>query len=191
MPASRGVGRPQKGTQTLAKDQILSAALLRMRQGGLEAISFRRLANALGVSPMAIKYHVGGQQDLLAALVELAFKGTLAVDEDRKSTKRLKHILSLYCARALDNANLVRCILGDPSLMSNEIVAITEEIRKNTRLLNDGDPNDVMLNLLVDYTHGFVFAAAAAKNGKGPTLEDFLRSIEWVIGADLPGKNAE
>ncbi|MEJ2229386.1 MAG: TetR/AcrR family transcriptional regulator, partial [Alphaproteobacteria bacterium] len=64
MSASRGVGRPQKGTQPLTKDQILSAALLRMRQGGLEAISFRRLADALGVSPMAIKYHVGSQQDL-------------------------------------------------------------------------------------------------------------------------------
>lgn len=164
---------------------------MRMRQGGLEAISFRRLADALGVSPMAIKYHVGGQQDLLAALVELAFKGALGVDEDRNSTKHLKHILSRYCARALDNANLVRCILRDPSLMSDEIVAITEEIRKNTRLLNDGDPKDVMLNLLVDYTHGFVFAAAAAKKGEGPTMEDFLRSIEWVLGADLPGKSAE
>jgi hypothetical protein len=141
---------------------------------------------------MAIKYHVGGQQDLLAALVELAFRGALCVDEDRESTRRLKHILSRYCARALDNANLVRCILRDTSLMSDEIVAITEEVRKNTRLLNDGDPNDVMLNLLVDYTHGFVFAAAAAeKKGEGPTMEDFLRSIEWILGADLPGKSAE
>ncbi len=191
MPASKGVGRPRKGTQSLSKDRILSAALPLIRQGGVEAISFRRLADALDVSPMAIKYHVGDQQDLLAALFELAFKGTLGEIEESAPAKRLKHILSRYCARAIEHSNLVRCILSDMTLMSDEIVAITDEIRKNTRLLNNGDPDDVMLNLLVDYTHGFVFSAVSAKQQQSPTMKDFLSSIDWVLALRSHSKTSE
>ncbi|MES0883142.1 TetR/AcrR family transcriptional regulator [Roseibium sp. SCP14] len=181
MTSGRAAGRPQKRDGTLSRERILATALPLLREHGAEAVSFRRLADGLGVTAMAIKYHVGSQQELLAALVERAFEGTRGSIQGRTPAERLRHILSMYCVRALENAKVVRCILNDTSLMSSEIIEITEEIRKNTRLLNDGDPNDVMLNLLVDYTHGFVFSAVAAAPEHNLTEEDFLRSVDWVL----------
>jgi len=181
--SSRGAGRPAQGTASLSRQRILTAALPLIRRGGVEAISFRRLAEALGVSPMAVKYHVGNRKNLLASLVELAFRDTLGEIEATSPAERLRCVLLRYCARATAHANLVRCLLSDMSLMSDGIVAITDEIRKNTQQLNDGDPYDVMLNLLVDYTHGFVFSAIAAKPGQGPSMDDFQRSIDWLLAS--------
>jgi AcrR family transcriptional regulator len=183
MASGKAAGRPQKRDGALSRERILTAALPLLREQGVEAVSFRRLADSLGVTAMAIKYHVGSQQELLAALVESAFKGTLSRIEGNTPDVRLRNILSMYCAKALENANVVRCILNDTSLMSSDIIEVTEEIRKNTQLLNNGDPNDVMLNLLVDYTHGFVFSAVAAAPEHNLTEEDFLRSVDWVLGA--------
>ncbi|MEM9631505.1 MAG: TetR/AcrR family transcriptional regulator [Pseudomonadota bacterium] len=183
MASGKAAGRPQKRDGALSRERILTTALPLLREHGAEAVSFRRLADRLGVTAMAIKYHVGSQQELLAALVECAFKGTLGNIKGNTPAERLRHVLTMYCARALENAHVVRCILNDTSLMSSEIVGITEKIRENTRLLNNGDPDDVMLNLLVDYTHGFVFSAVAAAPEHVLTEEDFLRSVDWVLAA--------
>ena len=182
MARKRGAGRPRKGSQELSRQQILATALPMIQEGGVEAISFRRLAAKLGVTPMAVKYHVGDQHEMLTALVDLAFRNTLEPVGPTGAAERLRSILISYCDRAIENANLIRCILSDTSLMSEEIVMVTEQIRKCTRALNHGDPQDVLLNLLVDYTHGFVFSAVAAPPEHVLTQEDFLRSIDWVLG---------
>ncbi|WP_298962142.1 TetR/AcrR family transcriptional regulator [uncultured Roseibium sp.] len=181
MAAKKTPGRPSKGAGALSKKRIIDAAAPLLQQKGLEAVSFRRLADNLGVSAMAIKYHIGSQQELLSALVEHSFKDTLGTIKGESPAERLRHVLSMYCIRALENPNAIRCILNDASLMSLEIIEITEEIRKYTRLLNDDDPDDVLLNLLVDYTHGFVFSAVAAAPNTCLTQEDYLRSIDWTL----------
>lgn len=186
MGLGKSAGRPAKGSWALSKKRILVAALPLIQKEGIEAVSFRRLADCLGVTPMAVKYHVGDRREMLTALVDRAFQNTLGTIEGDHPVERLRYILSCYCARALENANLVRCILHDTSLMSGEIIAITKEIRKNTRLLNDGDPQDVMLNLLVDYTHGFVFSAIATPPEYSLTQDDFQRSVDWVLGLCTP-----
>lgn len=174
-------GRPSKGADALSRKHIIAVAAPLLQQKGLEAVSFRRLAENLGVSAMAIKYHMGSQRELLFALVEHSFRDTLGTIKGKSPAERLRHVLSMYCTRALEHPNAVRCILNDASLMSQEIVEITEEIRKCTQLLNDGDPKDVMLNLLVDYTHGFVFSAVATGSDTCLTQEDYLRSIDWTL----------
>ncbi|MEP1573135.1 TetR/AcrR family transcriptional regulator [Roseibium album] len=190
MSSGRLKGRPQKGSRSISREHILSTALPLLNEQGLEAVSFRRLADALNVTAMAIKYHVGNHRSLIAALIRTAFEGTLTHIEGNTPEERLRHILSTYCTRALENANVVRCILNDPSLMSGEVVTVTEEIRKNTRMLNDGDEQDVLLNLLVDYTHGFVFSAVAAPSNHGLTLDDYLRSVDWVLKAGQSARNS-
>lgn len=180
MAAGKGAGRPSKDAQALSKQQVLSLALSLIQKGGVEAISFRLLAERLDVTPMAVKYHVGDKHSMLRELIEMAFKETVGVIHEESSTERLRNILSRYCARAIQHANLVRCILDDPSLMSAEIELVTEEVRKCTRHLNNGDAQDTMLNLLVDYTHGFVFSTAASSEIT-PTHEDFMCSLDWVL----------
>ena len=162
-----------------------------MQAGGIEAISFRRLSEHLGVTPMAVKYHVGDQRQMLAALIDIAFAGTLpdTLTETKADTlaetptEQLRQILLSYVTRALDNGELLRCMLQDPALMSAEIVNITAAIRSRTRQLNHGDPQDVMLNLLVDYSHGFLFSVLAAPPDNRPSPQDFRRSLDWLLAA--------
>ncbi|MCV0426963.1 MAG: hypothetical protein K5905_15990 [Roseibium sp.] len=182
----RFAGRPEKTAHKLSSKIILEAALSIARNEGVEAISFRRLSQDLKVTAMAVSYHVGGRHKMLTDLVALAFRGLVGDHIEEKPEANLRRLLSDYCHRALQYSSLVRAMLVDPSLMSSDIKALTQEIRENTRRLNNGDEGDVLLNLLVDYTHGFVFAAAAAPREQSPADEEFLRSLDWVLAKAAP-----
>jgi TetR/AcrR family tetracycline transcriptional repressor len=59
--------RPQ---QPLSRERIVSEALALVDREGLDALSMRRLAAALGVDPMAIYYYVPNKAALQDAIVE-------------------------------------------------------------------------------------------------------------------------
>jgi AcrR family transcriptional regulator len=59
-------GRPPK----LDRDDVLDAAARLLDAEGADAVTMRRLAGRLGVSPMALYRHVGGHDELLLALVD-------------------------------------------------------------------------------------------------------------------------
>ncbi|QFT48993.1 Transcriptional regulator, TetR family (plasmid) [Roseivivax sp. THAF40] len=180
MTTARGAGRPRKSDQTLSKQAVIAAALPIVQKEGVDALSFRALAEQLGVTPMAVTYHSGGKKELLADLVEAAFDGTLEDRDGGNIAQQARLILSQYCARALVNAHLLRAVLADLSLMGPALVQITEKLGEFTKELNDGDEGDVLLHLLVDYTHGFVLSATA--NGENPlTTDDFLRGLDWIL----------
>ncbi len=61
----------QKGTVRLSREGIVGLALNIADAEGVEAVSFRRLAHDLGVTPMAIYRHVRNKDDLLDAITEL------------------------------------------------------------------------------------------------------------------------
>jgi len=56
--------------QPLSPDRIRAAALELVDASGVEALSMRRLASALGVDPMSIYHHVPNKQALLQAVYE-------------------------------------------------------------------------------------------------------------------------
>jgi len=67
----RGPGRPALArTERLSRDEIVSRALELVRDNGLDALSMRRLANELGVTPMAIYHHLPDKPALLYAMIE-------------------------------------------------------------------------------------------------------------------------
>lgn len=59
-------GRPPK----LEREAVLDAAVVLLDDEGAEAVTMRRLAERLGVSPMALYGHVGDRDELLLALVD-------------------------------------------------------------------------------------------------------------------------
>lgn len=180
MTKSSPVGRPTKSTQSLSKPIILRTALPIFQEQGANALSFRLLAEKLKVTPMAVTYHTGNKRQLLADLVDLAFKDTLPDIADENPYGKSRAILLAYCERALLNANLLRAVLEDVSLMSQDLVQISNELRTCTQQLTHGDANNVLLYLLIDYTHGFVFSATSGKNNP-LTIKDYECGIEWIL----------
>jgi AcrR family transcriptional regulator len=55
----------------LNRERVLEAAVRLADEGGIEALSMRKLAQALGVEAMSLYNHVANKDDLLAGIVEL------------------------------------------------------------------------------------------------------------------------
>ncbi len=176
-------GRPPKGSPTLTRDAVLTAALPMAQEGGIDAISFRALADRLGVTAMAVSYHSGNKRQLIADLVDLAFRGAVGDPAAEGPAQHARAVLARYFPRALQNANLLHAVLADASLMSAELRRITDMLRADTQAL--GDEDDVLLHLLVDYTHGFVFSASSGE-GTQPTIGEYLRGVDWILSRAAP-----
>src|SRR3954452_11004318 len=67
----RRQGRPAVGRDDpLERDEILDRAYAIISAEGIDALSMRRLAKELGVTPMAIYHHVPNKPALLQALID-------------------------------------------------------------------------------------------------------------------------
>jgi len=76
----------------LTREQVMATALAIVDQGGVEALTMRRLGQALGRNPMAIYRHAADKNDLLDGVVEqvaieLAADPTEHTDDDRDSDR--------------------------------------------------------------------------------------------------------
>lgn len=181
MKKPKSPGRPKRQAVSLTKQAILDCAMDMIKSRGVEAASFRELARELDVTAMAITYHVGSRQQMLSDLVTQAFAGVAEAPSACSAQDRLRHLLLSYCRKSLENVSLVQCILSNPALMSDDLKDLTDLVRRETQLINSGDEGDILLNLLVDYANGFVFAAAAAPVHASLTLADFARSLDWLL----------
>jgi AcrR family transcriptional regulator len=59
--------------EPLTRDRVLQAALKLADQGGIEALSMRKLGQELGVEAMAVYYHLANKEQVLDGIVDLVF----------------------------------------------------------------------------------------------------------------------
>jgi AcrR family transcriptional regulator len=57
--------------EPLTRERILQAAVALADEGGVESLSMRRLAQELGVVPMALYKHVAGKDELLDGMIDV------------------------------------------------------------------------------------------------------------------------
>lgn len=58
------------GRQPLTRERVLGAAIGMADEGGVEAVTMRRLAQRLGVEAMSLYHHVRNKDEILAGMVE-------------------------------------------------------------------------------------------------------------------------
>lgn len=68
-PAGTG-GRPRTPWGSISRDQIVSAAVKALRDGGYDQMTIRGLAAELGVAPMSLYRHIRDKDDILDEVVE-------------------------------------------------------------------------------------------------------------------------
>jgi AcrR family transcriptional regulator len=73
MAGARRAKPRAKRRSALSRDRVLRAALAQADKGGLEGLTIRNLADALGAAPMALYRHVANKDDLIDGLVDLVF----------------------------------------------------------------------------------------------------------------------
>ena len=57
----------------LSRDRVLRAAAAFADENGIEALSMRKLAHAVGVEAMSLYNHVASKDDLLDGMIDLVF----------------------------------------------------------------------------------------------------------------------
>jgi AcrR family transcriptional regulator len=77
--ATRTMSRAEPRNR-LSRERVLQAAMAHADAGGLEALTMRRLAEVLGVAPMALYRHVANREDLIDGLIDVVF-GEIDVPE--------------------------------------------------------------------------------------------------------------
>src|SRR3954463_7249391 len=81
---------PRKG---VTREQVLTVAVALADEAGIEALSMRRLGQALGVEAMSLYNHVAGKEALLDGMVDLVFAEIeLPSGEDWKKSLRQRAI---------------------------------------------------------------------------------------------------
>ncbi|UWQ25233.1 TetR family transcriptional regulator [Leisingera aquaemixtae] len=175
------MGRPPKGSRTLSKDDVLRQALQLLDTAGSKALTFKALAEALGVTPMAVAHHAGTRDEMIASLVATAFEGSDTPSMAATPKLRLRDLMTRYCAQVTRHPELAKCILENPSLIGPSLTGLTQLIEAEIAAAGvTGAEARPLLCLIVDYTHGFAFAAAAAP-GEALKIDDFTPALDWVL----------
>ncbi|BFU44941.1 TetR/AcrR family transcriptional regulator C-terminal domain-containing protein [Krasilnikovia sp. MM14-A1004] len=65
--------RPRATRTPLSRDAVLRAAVALADQGGLAALTMRKLGEAVGVEAMSLYTHVSGKDDLLDGMIDVVF----------------------------------------------------------------------------------------------------------------------
>jgi AcrR family transcriptional regulator len=80
--------------ETLTRERVLLGAVTLADEIGIEALTIRKLAVALGVKPMTIYYHVPSKEEIIDGMVEIVFSEIELppTDEDWKSAMRKRCI---------------------------------------------------------------------------------------------------
>jgi len=181
MTKNANPGRPKQTMSHLSKERIFATALKIVTNEGPKALSFRAVAKMLNVSPMAVKYHAGTKHILLKNVIGEAFSGIAGKPVGEAPVDRIRFLLSRYCEYAIKHVHLISCILSDPTLMTEDFDHMNTLIKSEVIALSGSDTDDIIFNLIIDYTHGFIYAAAAASPKRALKVETFLQSLDWVL----------
>lgn len=186
-------GHRRAPRQTLGRERIVDAALDIAERDGLQALSMRALANALGVVPMATYRHFANKGDLVDAVLERV-ASQIPIPPTGAHWRATAEALAQGLRRGLlAHIRLVEAVVARPSLGPSAI-RLAEALYAALRA--DGfDDREVerATNLVFGYVLGFVgleaprrLAAAADDAAARVTQADLAAGYSRIASAEIP-----
>ena len=109
---------------TLTPHRIAEAAVAIADTEGLDAVTMRRLATALGVAPMAAYRYVSGKDELIELMVDFVY-GQLPLDTPADGWREAMHSLAVHL-RAMNLAHPWIARAATPFSLSPNQLAVPE-----------------------------------------------------------------
>ncbi len=97
----------------LDADGIVDAALVILREQGLDTVSMRTVSAALGVSPVPLYRRVGNKDDLLAAMVQRLLAGVAPRHRKGEAWRTYAKRWTVALLQALESTRDLRRLVGD------------------------------------------------------------------------------
>jgi TetR/AcrR family transcriptional regulator, tetracycline repressor protein len=158
---SGGVVRPK--VPLISRRKALEVALEIIDSDGLDALSIRRLATALGVNGASLYHHFSGKEDIVAGVVDLALAEVRGVGAPGASWRTWLP----------ENARTLRhALLAHPALLPVVVGSRSHGLGARlldasaARLMGDGVPSAVVMPLL-DALAAFAISSALHETRSG------------------------
>ncbi|WP_112245288.1 TetR/AcrR family transcriptional regulator [Kribbella monticola] len=189
-PGAGRSGRPRAGEERLSRQAILEAALRIVDDEGLEAMTMRRLAAALGVNPMSLYHHLPNKAAVFAGLAELVFAGmdnATAPDDDVDWRTELTRAAHAYRNALRAHPNLALQVLADTAAVS-EVVVVTVEPFYRALDRAGLPPRQIFeaVNTLIDFIHGFTLGEASVRADTFELAPDLLERVSKLQPGQAP-----
>jgi AcrR family transcriptional regulator len=147
-------------TERLSRDVILKAAMDVVADGGFEALTVRRLARRLQVTPMAMYRHFDGKTALIEAILDRATAEIAIAPADVPPRDALSALAREIRTAVIAHAPLVPALVSRPSLGPGaERLAERGEAALREAGLS-GDDAGRAWNLIAIYALGFAIVEA-------------------------------
>ena len=172
----------------LSRDRVLRAAVALADEGGIEALTMRRLAEKLGAAPMSLYYHVANQEALLDGIADLMLREIIeATEKIGASSGEWRTILR---QRVLAAREILLLHPWAPALIQSRTDATPSSIRYFDSLIG------LLLaaGFSVDLTHHALHALGSRALGftqelyedSEPLDDEALQSLIEQIGDEYP-----
>lgn len=129
-----GARRP---TGAVTRDSVLAAALMIVDRDGIEALSMRRLAEAVGRDPMVIYRHLPNKAAVLDGVAEMVFEQLMVDADDPDWSAQLRAVARAFRALALAHPNVVPLLVTRPlsTPLGMRPIAVVRPLEHILRLL--------------------------------------------------------
>lgn len=167
----------RKYSPTISRRMVAEAALEIVDEVGLDGLTIRSVAKAVGVQGPSLYHHYKDRDDLLEDVARLALEeARLPIDEDQDWRQWLVRSNLAYIRALMAHPNVIPLILSRKPRRSREIVA--DYLGRN--LKNEGVPA-AEVPAIIDYTEAFVFGVAIVNSSAGAAGERRLKEFESLL----------
>jgi TetR/AcrR family transcriptional regulator, tetracycline repressor protein len=181
----------------LTREAVLAEAGAALAEGGVEALSMRRLARRLGVAPNALYSHVAGRDDLIDAVLDDTLNEVRAPDPSRGDWRDgIETMMRRTYAVLLSHPDLVPLYVARRGARGPRAVELGEQmLAMLARGGIEGDRARQAVRALIVHTIGFA-AFGAQEPLRESTLtpkaveQHFVQSLRWLLDGIAGGQPA-
>lgn len=184
---ARKPGRPANKQPVVSPEDITRHALALLDQEGASGLSLRKIAAAMGVTPMALYRYVNGRSALVASLLDSILAPVQLPPEGGSPLAALTEFLEAYGAAVTRHPHVFISFFSQQDARSAEAQRITAQLAS---LLEQAglSPQEAQMtrDILVDHAHGHAISIALARAGADPTA-DYRGTIGFLLGRLIRG----
>ncbi|GCD92890.1 TetR/AcrR family transcriptional regulator [Embleya hyalina] len=160
MPQARSRSRPSKSM--LGLDAVLAATITLVDELGCEAVSLRRVAQALETGPASLYVYVRDRQELMALVLDHAVADVVVPDEGAGDWRTRLELLVGRIVAALARHNDIASVGLRDALPGRHGLRLTEEM---ARLLRAGGLDDDACSWAIDLLGQYIYSTALENTG--------------------------